>query len=338
MRRIVLDSPRMALAGPPPAVDTCGERAVAPGARQALGRVRIARERSRPLFDPRHGWLRRLERRAAHLLTDVVYPRIPGILRPYEAQLRDDLTLAEAEIPLAGLDPELDGLRLLLVTDIHAGPFVSPAALGRTFRRLLVAEPDLVLIGGDLTTSRVEDFLHFREAFRLLRAPLGTWAVIGNHEYYTEDAPRLRAEMAASGMRVLHNDWCAVKARGARLTLAGVDDLLLGNPDLDRALDGAPGPVILLSHNPDVLFEAARHGVALVLSGHTHAGQIRVPGLPVLVRQSRYRLDEGRYRFGTTELVVSRGLGAVGLPWRIACPPEAVLLRLRARTETSGVP
>ena len=73
----------------------------------------------------------------------------------------------------------------------------------------------------------------------------------------------------------------------------------------------------------------AREDVGLVLSGHTHAGQIRVPRLPVLVRQSRYRLDEGRYRAGATELVVSRGLGVVGLPCRLACPPEAVLLRLK---------
>jgi hypothetical protein len=71
-----------------------------------------------------------------------------------------------------------------------------------------------------------------------------------------------------------------------------------------------------------------------MLSGHTHAGQIRVPGLPVIVRQSRYRLDEGRYRAGATELVVSRGLGAVGLPLRIACPPEAVLVRIRGRTNS----
>ncbi len=88
--------------------------------------------------------------------------------------------------------------------------------------------------------------------------------------------------------------------------------------------------MILLSHNPDLVFDAARHGVALVLSGHTHGGQIRIPGLPVLVRQSRYRLDEGRFRCGPTELIVSRGLGAVALPWRTACPPEAVLITLLA--------
>ncbi len=121
---------------------------------------------------------------------------------------------------------------------------------------------------------------------------------------------------------------------GAVLALAGVDDLVRGRPDLDAALDAAaaraPGaPVLLLSHNPDIFFEAARRGVGVVAAGHTHGGQIRPAGIPLLFRQSRYRLDEGRYRFGRSELVVSRGLGAAGLPLRVACPPEAVLLTLR---------
>ena len=80
---------------------------------------------------------------------------------------------------------------------------------------------------------------------------------------------------------------------------------MLGQPDLDAALAGTTPPVLLLSHNPDLFFDAARRGVALMLAGHTHGGQIRIPGLPVWVRQSRYRLDEGRYRSGATELVVS---------------------------------
>ena len=126
-------------------------------------------------------------------------------------------------------------------------------------------------------------------------------------------------------------EWSVELRRGAaRLTLAGVDDLLLGRPDLEAALADTTPPVLLLSHNPDLFFDAARRGVSLMLAGHTHGGQIRIPGLPVCVRQSRYRLDEGRYRSGATELVVSRGLGAVALPWRVACSPEAVLLRLRS--------
>jgi predicted MPP superfamily phosphohydrolase len=88
---------------------------------------------------------------------------------------------------------------------------------------------------------------------------------------------------------------------------------------------------VLLSHNPDLFFEAAHAGVALMLSGHTHGGQVRLPRLPPLLRQSRFGLDEGRFSAGQTELVVSRGLGVVALPWRVACPPEAVLVRIIRR-------
>lgn len=327
MRRIVLDPPRVALEAPPRG------GVAAAGAirrREALAPAALAQERRRPLFHPKRGWFRRLERRVAHFLDDAVYRLIPGLTWPYGAQLRRDLTLSEAEIALPGLDWGLDGMRVLLLTDVHAGPFLTPDALCAAFERLLVTRPDLVLLGGDLTTSRVDDFMRFREAFRKLRAPLGTWAVLGNHDHYTGDVPGLRRELHGAGIRLLCDEWAVLEAGGARLTLAGVDDLLLGEPDIDRALDGAPHPVVLLSHNPDLLFDAARRGVALMLSGHTHAGQIRIPGLPVIVRQSRYRLDEGRYRAGGTELIVSRGLGAAGLPLRIACPPEAVLIRLRS--------
>ena len=151
----------------------------------------------------------------------------------------------------------------------------------------------------------------------------------GNHDYYNQRPDDLLRAVEAAGIPVLQNRSVELRRDGQSLSLAGVDDLLLGRPDLEAALAGTRPPVVLLSHNPDMFFDAARADVALVLSGHTHAGQVRVPGLPVLVRQSRYRLDEGRYRVGRTELVVSRGLGAVGVPFRANCPPEVVLLRLR---------
>jgi predicted MPP superfamily phosphohydrolase len=295
-----------------------------------LERVRRARERPRRWFHPARGWVRRLERVAGIELSRRVYPWIPGVQAPYSWQLRRQLTLAEAWIDLARLSRDLDGLRLLLITDLHAGPFVSRQALRESLERLGASAPDVVLLGGDLTTSRIEEFLEHRESFDRLRAPLGVFAVLGNHDHYTGHPARIRELLETAGIRVLHNCSVALRRGGAVLGLAGVDDLLVGEPDLEAALREAPSPVVLLSHNPDLLFDAARQGVDLVLSGHTHGGQVRCPGLPVLVRQSRYRLDEGRYRVGRTELVVSRGLGAVGLPWRVACPPEAVLVCLRA--------
>jgi predicted MPP superfamily phosphohydrolase len=272
----------------------------------------------------------------SHFLSRRLYPRIPGIELPYDWLLTRQLTLSEGDVRLADLPQPFDGLKLLLITDPHAGPFVSPRALRQAMARLQLLQPDLILLGGDITSSRTRELTAHREAFALLHAPLGVYAVLGNHDHYSDRPDRVRRGLQELGIEVLHNRSVRLDRGGARLSLAGVDDWLLGEPDLDAALAEVAAPTILLSHNPDLFFEAARRGVALTLSGHTHGGQIRVPGLPVLVRQSRYRLDEGRFRSGVSELIVSRGIGAVGLPWRCFCPPEAVLITLRGRSASAG--
>lgn len=295
-----------------------------------------ARARLRRFFDPRSGWFRNLERTTNHLLSRHLYPRIPWIDLPYSLQLERHLTVSEATLAVSGLAEGLSGLRVLLITDVHAGPFLKPRVLERVFEKLLSLHPDLVLLGGDVATSRTDEIEPFAAALRMLRAPLGAFAVLGNHDYYTGDPGFVARAVEAAGLRLLRNASVVVERGGGRLILAGVDDLHSGRPDLDAALAaarrwGGPGsrpPVLLLSHNPDLFFEAARAGVAVVLSGHTHGGQIRIPRLPVIARQSRYRLDEGRYAADGAELVVSRGLGVTGMPVRVQCPPEAVLLHL----------
>jgi predicted MPP superfamily phosphohydrolase len=307
----------------------------APIARDRLARPAQARERMRRWFDPR-GWVRSLERAGSHHLSRTIYPHVPGLSWPYSRILERRLTLSEATIALNGLPPAFEGLRVLVVSDIHAGPFVSPGALDRTIARLVELRPDLILLPGDLLTARLEEWGIHRRAFERLRAPLGAFAVMGNHDHYTGRIDRLIESVEQAGIHVLDNASCTLRRDGATLSLAGVDDLLMGAPDLDAALAGTAGPVILVSHSPDLLFDAARRGVALMLSGHTHAGQIRVPGLPVLVRQSRYRLDEGHFTVGETQAIVSRGLGAVGVPLRLRCPPEALWLTLTCGQSVSG--
>ncbi len=299
-----------------------------------------ARQRRRRLFDPVHGWFRRLERSANLFLSYRLLPRVPFIDRPYAWQLDHDLTVSEAELPLPGLPPAMDGLRVLLITDIHTGPFLSQRALQRTFRRLAELRPDVILLGGDHTTSHVADFLSCRDAFASLQAPLGVYGVLGNHDHYTEDPARLERVMEEAGIRMLQNRAVPLQRDGGRVILAGIDDMNAGRPDLEAALsqaealrDGTGAPILLLSHNPDIFFQAARQGVALVLSGHTHGGQIRLPGLPVLVRMSRYHLDQGRYTARGAELVVSRGLGASGIPLRLGCSPEVGLFQLRCASD-----
>lgn len=286
----------------------------------------------RPFLHPVTGTIKRLERTASHFASRSVYPYVPGMHRIYEPVLESGLHVCEAEIAIPGLAGALDGLTVLLVTDVHAGPFVCPDALARTFERLATLEADVVLWGGDFASARIDDLDGLDGAMRRLSGKLGTFAVLGNHDHYTGDPGAVGRAVERGGARLLHNRSTRIERDGAFVAVAGIDDWNVGRPDLDAALrDVRPAePVILLSHNPDALFAAAERSVALVLSGHTHGGQIRIPGLPVLIRMSRYRLDEGRYRAGATELVVSRGLGAVGLPVRLACAPEAVRILLRS--------
>jgi hypothetical protein len=295
-----------------------------------------ARPRRRPLFQPKRGWFRRLERAVSLWLARHLFPWIPGLPFVYSRQVARSLELSHADLRLPGLGPGLSGMRVLLLTDVHAGPFLRPPVVAQAVARLQGLAPDLVLHGGDLATSRHDEVDGCLDALAPLRGSLGTFAVLGNHDHYVGDVAALVEKIEARGIVVLINRATVLERGGARLVLAGVDDLIMGRPDLDAALAGAgtrdPGaPVVLLSHNPDVFFDAASRGVALVLSGHTHGGQIRLPGLPVLVRQSRYRLDEGRYALPgplAAEIVVSRGFGTTGVPLRFCCPPEVVLLHL----------
>ncbi len=286
--------------------------------------------RPRHLFNPATGWFRRAERRTNNTLSRHVFPRIAGIRWPYGRILERQLMASHAELALADLPEAFFGIRVLLLTDIHTGPFLSRQTLERTFVRLMDLRPDVILLGGDLATTCVAELERVMVCFRRLVAPLGVYAVLGNHDHYTGDPAAIRRLLAGVGIPLLDNTSTRLSRGGASLFLAGVDDLVEGEPRLDEALAGRPeqGPTLLLSHNPDIFPEAVQRRVSLVLSGHTHGGQIRVPGLPVLVRQSRFRFDEGCFRAGDSQLVVSRGLGATGLPLRIACPPEAVLLTL----------
>jgi len=303
--------------------------------RRTLGPPKAAGpEHPRAHFDPKRGWFRRIERATSLFLSHHVWARVPGGTIPYTTILDRSLTVAEAEIPIPNLPAAFEGTRLLFVSDVHAGPFLSPGALARAFARLATLEADVVIHGGDLATSNVRELHPHAPAVSRLTAPLGVFAVFGNHDHYTGDLAGVERFFTSCGVRVLNNDAMALARGGARVALAGIDDWNIGRPDLaagiERSASVAPGaPIVLISHNPDAFFEAAARGVSLTLSGHTHGGQVRIPGRPVLVRMSRYRLDEERFTHGPAHLVVSRGLGVSGIPLRIACAPEVVLVTLR---------
>jgi predicted MPP superfamily phosphohydrolase len=293
-----------------------------------------ASDHPRAHFDPKSGWFRKIERAASLFLSHHVWPRVPGGSIPYSMILDRSLTVATADIPIANLPAPFDGTTLLFISDVHAGPFLSEGALARAFAGLATLKADVVIHGGDLATSNIREIEAHRAAIQSLTAPLGVFAVNGNHDHYTGDLPGVARFLTSCGATMLNNDAVALTRGGAAIALAGIDDWNFGRPDLPAALARAArvapeAPIILISHNPDAALEAASRGVALTLSGHTHGGQVRIPGRPVLVRMSRYRLDEGRFEHAGSQIVVSRGLGVSGIPLRIFCSPEALLVTLR---------
>lgn len=238
-------------------------------------------------------------------------------------------------------------LRAVVLTDFHLGFYAGERRLAGWLRAAAAAEPDVVLLVGDLVDEHYRgDLSELRERLPALRAPLGQYVVPGNHDL--RRYPDLRpwtAALRAAGYRVLRNDGLWLRDD---VYLAGVDDFVEGAPDVGRALAGAaerPGaagragaagrPVtggaarLLMTHNPDLIPELPAD-LALVLAGHTHGGQVCIPGIGPLVTASSYgrRFASGWVR-APMPAFVSRGLGVSVLPVRLDCPAEVVVLDLR---------
>ncbi len=243
-----------------------------------------------------------------------------------------DLRLREEALSLAGLPPALDGLRLLHLSDLHFGHTL-PDHEDAVCRLLEGVSADLCVITGDLRFGHYGPSDHVAPAVRRmlggLRLQHGAYAVLGNH-----DTLAIAETIEAVGLRVLLNEGVAVGVNGAVLWLAGVDDPhFYRMDDLDAALRGAPPHAfpILLAHTPECAEEAAEKGIGLYLCGHTHGGQIRLPGLGAIMVNARCprRRALGHWQIGTMHGFTSPGLGFTDAPVRFGCPPEAVLFTLR---------
>ena len=247
-------------------------------------------------------------------------------------RLHEGRELTTTSLPLFARHAALAGLRVAFLSDLHAGHFMGAEDLVDVALEVRSLEPHLIALGGDLIDGRRAQIRLYDEALRILRPPLGVFAVPGNHEYYRKnDVDYWTSYLEERGVRVLTNTGVRLSFGGASFWLCGVDDLVEGRPDLDAALAGRdPGELtLLLSHHPDVFAVAADRGVDVQLSGHTHGGQIRVLGWsPIL--HSRYGWYQGRFQLGASQLYVGRGVGATVFPLRVGAPAEVSLLRLVA--------
>jgi predicted MPP superfamily phosphohydrolase len=231
------------------------------------------------------------------------------------------------EVNIAGLPPALDGTVLVALSDLHLGSQLGEKWLAARIAQVNAQRPDLVVLLGDIFEGHGRPEDQVTAAFRQLSAPMGVWAVTGNHEFHGGGGMSVFKEL---NFRLLRNAWTEVKPG---LVLAGLDDLtsrrrrVLSGDTIAQTLAGVPsGAIILLSHTPWEAERAAKFGVDLMLSGHTHGGQIWP--FDYLVRR-RYPLLEGRYEVDGMAVVVCRGTGTWGPRMRLWSPGEILHVTLR---------
>jgi len=274
-------------------------------------------------------WFRRLKRRFGRTtaaLTGALFPTPLG--RSLHRRLNAVREFREVELQFAGAE-RLPTIAFL--SDLHAGHFFTADDARTIAARVMAWKPELILLGGDLINHHLDELRQLAPLFDALSAPLGVFAVPGNHDYEEPEfvAGWIKA-VESHGIPVLLNRGVRLEHSGKSLWLAGVDDLTEGHPSLRGAFAGrrADEPTILLSHHPDVFEASSTEGVTLQLSGHTHAGQWNFFGWAPL-HHSRHGWVEGLHGRGPAHLFVGCGAGVTLLPLRIGTRSEVVLLRPR---------
>lgn len=245
---------------------------------------------------------------------------------------RSDFRLRQQDLAFPNLPPDLDGLRLVQLTDIHRSAFLSDRELERVVAMANETRAHVALVTGDLISAAGDPLEECLQRLSRLKSDAGTFGCLGNHEIYAGAEEYATRRGAALGLRFLRSEAAALRFGSATLNLAGVDYQRVGRPYLrgaERLL--APGAFnLLLSHNPDVFPVAAAQGFPLTVSGHTHGGQINfeILGQDMTIARFLTPYVDGLYRQGDAAVFVSRGIGTIALPARLGAPPEVALLRL----------
>jgi uncharacterized protein len=237
---------------------------------------------------------------------------------------RHHIEVTEETIAVAGWPSALAGLRIGFLTDLHRSTTVSHEMIAGAVALVQARQPDLIVIGGDYVTNRDRRFIQpAADALRGLAAPHGVFAVLGNHD----DDRDVPAALTGVGFQVLRDERTQIIVRGELLDLAGLRYWTHRMADITRILRGASPTLILIAHTPKRLIEAAALSVPLLLSGHTHGGQIVLPGIGAVAARE-FPIIAGSGRRDNTAAFVSRGVGTVYLPVRVNCPPEVAILRI----------
>lgn len=250
------------------------------------------------------------------------------------------IDVTRLDLKLNRLSPAFAGFKIALISDLHYGPYTGEHEIGAAVHAANQLKPDIVFLLGDFVTEALIG--HSKDGARnaepcakllsRLHAPSGSFAVLGNHDYATD--PEFVAEALVShNIGLLRNANHPLERQGSRLWLLGLNDAMFGEARVEQALRGVPRdePKVLLVHEPDFADESSRYGIDLQFSGHSHGGQVRVPGLhPLWLPPLANKYYRGYYRVRNLQLYTNRGIGTVALPFRFCAPPEVTLVTLRS--------
>ena len=245
-----------------------------------------------------------------------------------------DFEVVDLKVKIPNLDPAFNDYRIAHISDIHLGQWISDKRIEGVVNMVNKLEPDLIAITGDTVSYVVnEPVLDMLRVLKNLKPKDATVAVLGNHDHWV-GAKQIRRVMDESNIIELENDVYTLKRGEATLHIAGVDSITLEKHDLDAVLNKLPpyGPAILLAHEPDFAdISAATGRFSLQLSGHSHGGQMVIPGFGTPFRGSQFRkYPLGEYKVGEMVQYTNRGLGTNVFWIRINCPPEITILRLQS--------
>lgn len=256
------------------------------------------------------------------------------------------LVVKRFEAGLPRLPAEFDNLRIVQISDTHVGPHTPKKFLRRIKAAVEREKPDLIVMTGDQVDDYARDVEHFNAAFGELDAPLGVYAIAGNHDVYAGWSG-VHSGLADAGFQVLVNESIAVEGEGERLWIAGTGDPAAAGwpgadssaaPDIDKTLREVPNdePVLALAHNPALWPALNKRGVDLTLSGHTHYGQLAIPRLNWSMASAFLDLAMHSYREGGSLLYINPGTNYWGLPFRLGTPPEVTVIDLKAGRDSAS--
>jgi predicted MPP superfamily phosphohydrolase len=255
------------------------------------------------------------------------------------------IEVTRREICLQSLPPAFDGLKIAQLSDIHLNEFTESFLLRKAIDQINRMQPDVVLLTGDYVSYEIgprkfsiKSAWQCAEILSELRSP-HRYAILGNHDVML-GRREVSEALSLNGIPVLNNAYLPLERANSRIWLVGLDDPSCGHPDPETAIpvsirNVTNEPVIVMCHAPDygdtVVAHPAGKSVGLMLSGHTHGGQVRLPFVGALeLPPGGRKYVEGWFRLGSMQLYVNRGIGTVGVPFRLGCPPEITLINLRA--------